>query len=316
MLVVYMSHLAKLTMLHRLNHAATLGTTMPRLIHSIQGKQSHLVQQSCHLASLLAQAQQHLFVGTSDEQARPDSSGLAPHLQQEWDHKNNAHLGSIIITPQSHKKAWWRSGMCKTGQPHRWQARVCTRSIGTSCPYDSGSAVCPCNDLAHNFPKVAAEWDWEANGKRTPETVTAGSDIKAAWRCGPCGHRWSTRIWHRHMELDAPSVPMRPDASCQGSPASVLEQHTCWRSGTGKPMRHMAGTQTGLLWAQSSRCIGSCKTSASWAWCTDGRQDQAIMSIQQVAHPSPLAMLCVLATPWLCNAQRQHTFGTFPQMEA
>ena len=78
--------------------------------------------------------------------------------------------------------------MCKTGQPHRWQAIVQSRTKG-NCPYDGGMAVCPCNDLAHNYPEVAAEWDWDATGGRAPETVAACSHIKAAWRCGLCGHR-------------------------------------------------------------------------------------------------------------------------------
>ena len=51
-------------------------------------------------------------------------------------------------------------------------------------------------------------------------------------------------------ELDAPSVPVRPAASSQASPASPVDQHTCWLSGTGRPMIHMAGTQTRSLWAQ------------------------------------------------------------------
>ena len=70
---------------------------------------------------------------------------------------------------------------------------------GAGCPYDLGRAraVCPCNDLANNHPEVAAEWDLEANGERTPETVTARSHFRAAWRCDLCGHRWSTRVSDR-----------------------------------------------------------------------------------------------------------------------
>ena len=141
-----------------------------------------------------------MFAGKSEDQIGPNIIRLAPHLQQEWDHQANAHLGSIIITRRSVRKAWWRSGMCKTGQPHRWLASVTNRSSGKSCPYDSGNAVCPCNDLAHNHPEVAAEWDSEANGERTPETVTANSNFRAAWRCGVCGHRWSTQIMHRSLK--------------------------------------------------------------------------------------------------------------------
>ncbi len=87
--------------------------------------------------------------------------------------------------------------MCKTGQPHKWETRVSLRSSGFCCPYDTGRAVCPCNDLAHNHPKVAAEWDWEANGERTPETVTASSAVESAWRCGLCGHSWTAPVHRR-----------------------------------------------------------------------------------------------------------------------
>ena len=138
-----------------------------------------------------------MFAGKHEEQTGPNICLLAPHLQQEWDREANAHLGSITITPQSAKKVWWSSGMCKTGQPHKWQAAVGDRSKGTSCPNDAGTAVCPCNDLAHNRPEVAAEWDWTANSERTPETVAAGSNIKAAWRCGLCGYSWTASVLSR-----------------------------------------------------------------------------------------------------------------------
>ena len=89
--------------------------------------------------------------------------------------------------------------MCKTRQPHRWQAIIQHRTNGSSCPYDTGRAICPCNNLAHNHPEVAAEWDWEANQESTPETVAANSHFKAAWRCSLCGHSWSTKVAHRTL---------------------------------------------------------------------------------------------------------------------
>ena len=94
--------------------------------------------------------------------------------------------------------------MCKTGQPHRWQASILHRTRGTRCPYDAGKAVCPCNNLADNHPEVAAEWDWEANGDRTPETVTASSNSRAVWRCGLCGHSWSATVLQRTHKAGCP----------------------------------------------------------------------------------------------------------------
>ncbi len=109
----------------------------------------------------------------------------------------NAHLGSISITPRSGRKVWWSGSICKTGQPHRWHASIQHCTNGSGCPYETGRAVFPCNDLAHNHPEVSAEWDWEANGERTPKTVAASSQIKTAWRCGLCGHRWSATVSNR-----------------------------------------------------------------------------------------------------------------------
>ena len=120
--------------------------------------------------------------------------------------------------------------MCKTGQPHRWLAAVYSRSSSSSCPYNAGRAVCPCNDLAHNFPDVATEWDWNANGERTPESVTASSHIKAAWRCGLCGHRWSACITHRTHGTGCPQcgreasrIQTRQPSISAGAPHMLAE---------------------------------------------------------------------------------------------
>ena len=155
-----------------------------------------------------------MFTGDSEERAGPNICLLAPHLQQEWDHEANAHLGSITVLPQSNRKVWWSCGMCKIGQPHRWQSRIFHRTNGSSCPYKTGTAVCPCNDLAHNHPEVAAQWDWEANGKRTPENVAAFSRMKAAWRCALFGHRWSARVYHRTRLLGTGCPQCGREASC------------------------------------------------------------------------------------------------------
>ena len=166
----------------------------------VSSKHPCLLQNSSYSTVLLPQHSSPtpaLSAGDFDEQAGPDISRLAPHLQQEWDHKANAHLGSITNAPQSNRKVWWSSGTCKTGQPHRWQAAVGNRSNGRGCPYNAGKAACPCNSLAHNHPEVAAEWDRDANGGRTPDTVTAGSNVRAAWRCGLCGHRWRAVVSNR-----------------------------------------------------------------------------------------------------------------------
>ena len=57
--------------------------------------------------------------------------------------------------------------------------------------------------LAQEQPDLAAQWDPEANGDITPETVQAGSSYRATWRCGKlCAHCkkphvWQTTVCHR-----------------------------------------------------------------------------------------------------------------------
>ena len=47
------------------------------------------------------------------------------------------------VTPNSHKKVWWK---CSKG--HEWQAVVASRNRGSGCPYCSGrKAISGINDL-------------------------------------------------------------------------------------------------------------------------------------------------------------------------
>ena len=194
--------------LHRRAHyAASQCKTFNTQINSAQGKHGLLFQDPLLLEH--SNPISVLIAGKFYKHAGPNISQLAPHLQQEWDHTANAHLGSITITPQSHRKVWWSSGTCKTGQPHRWQAVIESRTNGAECPYNAGQAACPCNDLAHKHPEVAVDWDWNANNiPATPETITAGSVSKASWRCGVCGHSWSARVADRTRGSGCPECAL------------------------------------------------------------------------------------------------------------
>ncbi len=43
---------------------------------------------------------------------------LALHLRQQWDYAANAHLGDVVIKPQSNRKVWWMCDQCPDGHPH------------------------------------------------------------------------------------------------------------------------------------------------------------------------------------------------------
>ena len=54
-----------------------------------------------------------------------------PTLIAEWNWEKNNDLGldPKTLTLGSNKKAWW---LCQKG--HEWQAIICNRNRGTSCP--------------------------------------------------------------------------------------------------------------------------------------------------------------------------------------
>ena len=57
-----------------------------------------------------------------------DLATLNPKLVEEWDFEKN-EIDPQTISPNSHKKAWWK---CKEG--HSWQAQIKSRNQGCGCP--------------------------------------------------------------------------------------------------------------------------------------------------------------------------------------
>ncbi len=128
-----------------------------------------------------------------------------PDLIKEWDFELNTDLSPDEVSIGSNKKAWWR---CEKG--HSWEAIIGNRSRWSGCPYCSGRRVCLDNCLATLYPSVAKDWDYEKNGKITPQQVTCGSTKKAWWRCEK-GHSWEATIASR----------------TKGSGCPICQNHKC-----------------------------------------------------------------------------------------
>ena len=52
------------------------------------------------------------------------------------------------------------------------------------------------NSLQNRFPEIAAEWNYEKNGKLTPSMVSFSSNISVWWKCKE-GHEWESNINNR-----------------------------------------------------------------------------------------------------------------------
>ena len=143
-------------------------------------------------------------VSAQQQQSGPDISQLSLELQSQWDHDKNAHLGSIVIKPQSNRKVHWTCRECPDGLPHTWEAVLNNRTRGRGCPFCSGHKVCPHNSCATTAPQVALEWD-TAKNPGSPHDYTACSGYRAHWLCDTCGHGWQTSIRHRvALKTDCP----------------------------------------------------------------------------------------------------------------
>ncbi len=126
--------------------------------------------------------------------AETSLAALRPDLVVEWSADLNGDLDPATVLPRSSRRVWWR---CATDPAHVWQATVDSRSSQvTGCPVCAGTRVTPQTSLAAAHPQVAAEWDPDRNGTRTPDTVAVHSKALAWWRC-PAGHQWEAQIGAR-----------------------------------------------------------------------------------------------------------------------
>ena len=124
-----------------------------------------------------------------------DENSLAakyPALVAEWDAEKNAPLLPTQVASGTQQKAWW---LCPKG--HSYFSSIASRARGSGCPACAGQSVIPGkNDLASQYPQLAAQWDRKKNGKLRPEMVTPKSNRRVWWRCEK-RHSFCSVIAHR-----------------------------------------------------------------------------------------------------------------------
>lgn len=127
---------------------------------------------------------------------------LYPNIAAEWDYEENGDLKPSMVTPGSGRTVAWKHWDPVHAVYHKWEAEVVSRTAQNSgCTICSGKKVMVgVNDLASNYPEIAAEWDYERNPPDlTPEKVTKGSGINVMWRHVIDGkeHSWPDTVTHR-----------------------------------------------------------------------------------------------------------------------
>ncbi|MDH6292503.1 zinc-ribbon domain-containing protein, partial [Rhodococcus opacus] len=120
-----------------------------------------------------------------------------PEIVTEWDDEKNGSLTPDQVTAGSDKKVHWK---CREFG-HQFETAISARTRsgkGSGCPFCSNSKVLAgFNDLESQFPIIAEEWDFEANGALRPDEVLTGSHSKVHWKCRKFGHQWVAKIENR-----------------------------------------------------------------------------------------------------------------------
>ena len=169
-------------------------------------------------------------------------------LLAQWHPTRNAPLTPEGVTFGSHQKIWWQ---CSLG--HAWQAAVYTRTTGESgCPYCAGKRAWPgFNDLASQYPALAAQWHPTQNGDLTPDQVVAGSSRKVWWQCEK-GHAWSALVKARVAGNDCPYCASRRISPGDNDLATAFPQLAAqWHpteNGPLTPQNVVAGSRRKVWW--------------------------------------------------------------------
>jgi hypothetical protein len=127
---------------------------------------------------------------------------LRPDLVAQLHPTRNGSLDPGTIAPHSHRELWWRCSDCG----HEWRTPPHERAGGRGCP-ECGKRRRVAATIARNkrpvalerslaalHPDLLGEWHPTRNPGLDPRTIAPGSEKKAWWRCGECGHEWATAV--------------------------------------------------------------------------------------------------------------------------
>ena len=171
--------------------------------HDVSPSSARKVWWKCHtcgyewVASINSRTSNHTgcpyCAGKIVWKGRNDLATTNPELLSEWNYEKNTSISPDEVSIGSHKKVWWRCHKCG----YEWETKVEVRKKGSGCPACGNKVLWSgYNDLATKFPKIAAQWDYEANDT-IPEHVTSGSTKKYMWICSECGYHWVASISSR-----------------------------------------------------------------------------------------------------------------------
>lgn len=183
-----------------------------------------------------------------------DLASQFPQIAAEWDdEKNSAARRSDAVTAKSRKKAYWK---CRKAG-HQWEASIANRTrLGRGCPMCANQQVwAGVNDLASQFPEVAAEWDYSKNAPLTPHDVMARSKAERHWVC-PNGHEYTMQVVRRTSPTDPAGCHCQLQRWTGRRLDGFVADLAAYTSEMTPAMRYAVCQQAGVLTSTKSDAIG------------------------------------------------------------
>jgi Probable Zinc-ribbon domain len=174
-----------------------------------------------------------------------------PAIAAQWHPTRNNGVSPRDIRPKSNKRYWWK---CPVAADHEWEDAVDARTQtgGLGCPFCSGHRTAPQDSIAVQWPELAAQWDWDANGDLTPDQVRPGSSLPVRWTCAEGeDHRWriapSVRLAGNGCPYCAGQLPSASYNLAVCAPEVAAEWHPI-RNGNLTPYDVTPGSKRSVWW--------------------------------------------------------------------
>ena len=118
-------------------------------------------------------------------------------LLEEFNYSRNSKKPTELSYQDTRNKVWW---YC-IKHDHHWQDYVYNRVRYPIPPCCSGRAAHKYRNLATEYPDIAKDRDYEANGGLKPQDVTPASHVRVNRKCHKCGYKWDTLVYSRTQRL-------------------------------------------------------------------------------------------------------------------
>lgn len=123
-----------------------------------------------------------------------DLTTTHPLISSQWDYSANSGIQPGEISAGSGRTFLW---VCSSGHQHKSTVANKVKHV-SHCPHckNTSNITVFKNSVAHSFPELMDEWDYQKNPHRSPKTVSPSSNVEFWWIC-KLKHSWKSSVSKR-----------------------------------------------------------------------------------------------------------------------